>query len=278
MKQIARGLALVRGCLAVVSEVPLLLVPGLVHALSTTAVVLLVLTSFRDDGAAGAGILLLFACLLVTTTVGVLCAAVVVAVTADRMDGGSAGLRHGVDRVRRHLPTLLLWGLTSATVGTVLRTVEERLGPVGRWMTSGVGVLFSLGTLLVVPVLVLEGGRPGAALRRSASLFRRQWGPTAVGETGLALVLGIAFGLFAIVVAVPLSAFGTSAAVAGVVGVLALLIATSATCSAVLSTALHRVATGGDGGAFGDLTDAFRQRRSTYQPSYAAPHGQWDAS
>ena len=266
-----------RGSLAVVRQVPSLLVPGLVHACSVLAVGALLIATAEPGRRTGTSVALLLAGLLVVTCVGTLCAAVVVAVTTERMAGRQAGLRDGVARATTHLPALLAWSLLSATVGAALRLLEERLGPVGRWLASGAGVLFAVGTLLVVPVLVVEGRAPLPALRRSVRLFRARWGEAAVGDVGLGLVLLLAF-LPAFAVACALLATSTTAGAAALVVLLAAHLSTASTATAVLSAALHRVAVHGDAGPFGDLSALFQVPAARYTPSYAAPHGQWDAS
>lgn len=279
MDRLATGARLVRGSFAVIRVVPALLLPGLVHALSAAAVGVAYVLSRSAGEPTATHVGLLFAALLAVTSIGTVSAAVVVAVTADRMAGGQAGLRHGAEVAGRHLPALLAWSLLSATVGTALRLLEERLGPVGRWLTAGVGGLFAVGALLVVPVLVVEGRSPAAGLRRSAALFRQRWGEAVVGDVGVGLVLLMAF-LPLLVVLCPLLLLtaGVVPAAVALVVVLAALHAVSATVTAVLSAGLHRVAVGGTGGPFGDLADLFQPRSSGYVPSYAAPHGQWDAS
>lgn len=280
MRRLATGAALVRGSLSVVRAVPTLLVPGAVHAVSVLAVGLAFVLSRRVDALTGTDVAALFLALLVASAVGTLSAAVVVAVTADRMAGGDARLRDGVMVARRHLPALLGWALLNATVGTVLRGLEERLGPVGRWLAAGAGVVFAIATLLVVPVLVLEGSRPVPAVRRSVRLFRERWGEAAVGDVGVGLVLLLAFLPVYVLVVCPLLAVGVVPAAVALVVVLAAHHATASTVTAVMSAGLHRVAVGGDGdgGPFGDLSALFAEKASRYTPSYAAPHGQWDAS
>lgn len=279
LQRLVVGFRLVGASARIVRHTPVLLVPGLVQTAALGALLALVLASGLDLEA-GPGsvrnVAVLFVGILVSTVVGVLSGAVVVAITADRLDGGQAGLREGAAVVARHLPQLLVWSLLSATVGTVLRLLEERLGPVGRWITSAVGVAFSLGTVLVIPVIVLERERAVPALRRSATLFRARFGEVVGGETGLALALSAVFLVAAGVIVPPLFAVGVVPGLIALGVLLAILLTVSAVLSAVFSVAVHRVATDRPaGGPFGDLTQAFRLRGEQFAPSYS--NSEWDA-
>ena len=276
MSRLDTGRSLLRGCFAVARAVPVLLVPGLVHAVASFALTAAFLFAvWGDDQLRAETALLLFAVLVATSVVGTLTAAVVVAMTVQTMKGLPIGLRDGVRIVVPHLPTLLVWSLLNATVGATLRVIEDR---VGRWVSWAATALFTLATLLVVPVIVLEGGSVREALRRSAALFRERWGEATVSRGGIELVLMIWWTIAVVLVVLPLTLIGMAPAIVAAVVLLAIYFAVNATTTAILSAALHRYATDGDGGPFGDLSHLFVPRGPQYQPSYAAPHGRWDAS
>jgi hypothetical protein len=270
------GWRLLLGCFAVARAVPVLLVPGLVHALASLAFAAAFLIAvrgdeqFRPETAA-----LALGLLAAAAVVGTLAAAVVVAMTTQAMKGLPAGMRDGVRIVVPHLPTLLVWSLLNATVGAAFRVMEER---VGRWFSWAAAGLFTLATLLVVPVIVLEGGSVRHALRRSVALFRGGWGEAAVSRGGIEVVLMIGWTAAVVLFVLPLTLIGMTPAIVAAVVLLAVYFAVGSTTSAILSAALHRYATDGDSGPFGDLANLFVPRGPQYQPSYAAPHGQWDAS
>lgn len=276
-RRLAVGIALARSSARVVVQVPALLVPGLLQTVALVAVVALLLGVGLDGGRGGDALALLLA-LFVTTVTGVLAGAVVVVVTADRMAGGSASLREGVAATVRHLPALVGWSLLNATVGLVLRLVEERLGALGRWVTGPLGIAFSVGTVLVVPFIVLDGAGPVAALRRSAGVVRTRAAEGFAGTTALALATGLALFGSLLLVVVPLFAVSGAAALVAM-GLLCVGWSTvGAVLQAVLSAALHRVASGQPSSpVFGDLA-RFVPAPPAYQPSYPGPHGSWDAS
>lgn len=286
MRRLVIGVRMVRVSARVALRMPVLIVPGVLQALAVVAVIALAYGALAPSSGGSVSwstrsVAVLAAALFTTTAIGTWSGAVVVALTADRLRGGDAGLRYGVAQANRHLPALLGWSLVSASVGGVLRLVEERLGPVGRALTGAAGMLFAAGTVLVVPVLVLEGARPLQALRRSASLFRQRFGETAGGELGLQAATGAALVAAIVLLACPAAVVSLPLGLA--VGALLLVayLAVTAVLHAVLSTVLHRYVTGLPvEGHFGDLAALFppRRTRPAPVPSYPGPHGTWDAS
>jgi hypothetical protein len=65
--------------------------------------------------------------------------------------------------------------------------IAERLGIIGRFIESGVGLAWTVITFLVVPVLAAEGCGPLQAIERSASLLKKTWGENLIGSAGISL-------------------------------------------------------------------------------------------
>lgn len=112
--------------------------------------------------------------------------------------GGEPTLADGLSAAGRRLPQLVGWALVSATVGMILRAIEERSEWVGRLVAGLLGVVWTMATYLVVPVLAVEGVGPVAAVKRSTALLRQAWGEGLAGGISLGLV-GFLFILPAIV-------------------------------------------------------------------------------
>ena len=85
--------------------------------------------------------------------------------------------------------------LFSATVGIVLRMIEERSAWLGRFVAGLVGLAWTLASYFVVPVLAAEDVGPAEALQRSGELFRETWGEQVAG--------GFSFGLIFTLLALP---------------------------------------------------------------------------
>jgi Family of unknown function (DUF6159) len=83
---------------------------------------------------------------------------------------------------------ILQWAFIAATVGMVLRALSERAGFIGRIVVGIIGVAWNLACYFVVPVLAFENLSPGAALYRSAELFKETWGEKVAGGFSLGLI------------------------------------------------------------------------------------------
>lgn len=201
---------------------------------------------------------------IVTYTVGIFFQAAVVAGANERLSGGDPTLGSALGAARRHLGSIVAWGVVAGTVGMILRSIQERSELLGRIVAGLVGAAWSLATFFVVPVLVLEGVSMTQAFKRSWALFKQTWGEQIGGRIGLGLaslllVLPV-FGLCALLWAAGLQI------VAVVVGVLclALLGVFFAALQAVFVTVLYRYATTGETvGGFepDDVAGAFKPKR-----------------
>src|SRR5256885_2914639 len=104
-----------------------------------------------------------------------------VAVANSRLMGGSWTFKDGLELAWERKGTILEWALVAATVGVLLRTLEERLGLMGRLIMRFIGIAWTLACYFVVPVLAFEDLTPIDALKRSSKLFRDTWGEKVIG-------------------------------------------------------------------------------------------------
>ena len=106
-----------------------------------------------------------------------------------RLRGSPVNLFHGLLAATRRLPQLLAWSLVSATVGLVIRVIEKagrNQGQYGKYFLVQIfGVLWSVATYFIVPVLVIEGLGPWKALKRSVKVLSRTWGDGIGGRIGI---------------------------------------------------------------------------------------------
>jgi hypothetical protein len=91
------------------------------------------------------------------------------------------------------------WALVSATVGLVLRMIEDRSAKIGQIVAGLLGMAWTVVSFLVVPILVIENKGPIAALKDSTTLLKKTWGEQLVSNFSFGMIfflLGIpAFGL-----------------------------------------------------------------------------------
>lgn len=178
------------------------------------------------------------------------------AVALRRLRGEPAGVRDGLALAGARVGAILGYALIAATVGLLLRMLQERLGLIGRFIVSLIGLAWTVATFLVVPVLAGEGTGPVDAVKRSVELLRRTWGENLIGNAGLGVVFGLIGFLFALVSIVlvtgAISAHSVVAVVAAI-GVVVLgfitLALVQSSLQGIYAAALYRYAEGGDAGA-----------------------------
>jgi hypothetical protein len=112
-----------------------------------------------------------------------------------RMEGGDPTVGDGLRAAWARLPAIAGWAVLAATVGLVLRMIEERSNLVGKIVAGLVGMAWSLTSFLVVPILVIENEGPVGALQRSAAMLKKTWGEQIIGN--------FSFGLIFILLALP---------------------------------------------------------------------------
>ncbi|MBZ5703160.1 MAG: DUF6159 family protein [Acidobacteriia bacterium] len=114
-----------------------------------------------------------------------------VGVANSRLMGGQWTFRDGLDLAWTRKFTILQWALVAATVGLILRNLEERMGLLGRIIIRFIGVAWALACYFVIPVLAFEDLTPIQAVKRSAKLFRDTWGEKVVGGLSIGLVFAV---------------------------------------------------------------------------------------
>jgi hypothetical protein len=189
--------------------------------------------------------------------------AAVIGTAMQRLRGEPASIRDGLTLARQHVGQIFVWALITASIGMVLRTIQERSGLIGRILVGIIGIAWNLITFFVVPVLLFEPLPVGASIKRSAQIFRERWGEQFTGNA----TIGIAIFLVAIPIIVVGGLLTAAVPVVGIaltVIAIGMLMAVGAACSGVFNAALYRYATTGDAsGAFteDDLNGSFRPRR-----------------
>lgn len=95
----------------------------------------------------------------------------------------SGGLRLASARIR----AIIAWSLFTGVVGLIIKSLEERVGIIGRWVIRLIGVAWSVASVFVVPVIVLEPGtaNPLRFLKASAGSLKKTWGESLLGYLGV---------------------------------------------------------------------------------------------
>lgn len=172
-----------------------------------------------------------------------------------RLNGGDPTVADGIRIAMSKLPAILGYAVIAATVGVILRALQERAGFIGRFVIGLIGLAWTVASFLVVPVLVSQDIGPIDAVKRSAELLKKTWGQNLIGTGGIGLVFGLGFfalvivggGLIVLAVKSGILAITITAIVAVVIALL-LLILIQAALQGVYAAALYRYATEGEAG------------------------------
>jgi hypothetical protein len=108
-----------------------------------------------------------------------------------RLAGGNPTVADGLRVAASKAGSILGYAFIAATVGMILRAIQERVGFIGKIIVGLLGVGWTMATYLVVPVLVARDIGPVDAVKESAALLKKTWGENLIGQAGL----GVAFGL-----------------------------------------------------------------------------------
>jgi len=175
-----------------------------------------------------------------------------IGVANSRLGGGTWTMRDGLDLAWARKGTIFQWALVAATVGVILKTLEERMGILGRIVMRIIGVAWALACYFVVPVLAFEDLTPFQAIKRSSKLFKDTWGERVVGAFSFRLIfllLGLpAFGLFFLSIILGIGAGGAGGAGIFLLGFALMILyfivlsAVSSAVQGVFNAALYRYA------------------------------------
>jgi len=195
--------------------------------------------------------------------VGIFFQAAVVAGAIERMNGGDPTIGSALAAASRRAGAILMWAVVAATVGTLLRFIQDRAGFLGKIVVGLVGAAWSLATFFVVPVLVLEDRSMRNTFTRSVSIFTTTWGETMVGGITLGMAAFCAWVTLVAVTALLAYVIGVAAVAVFAVGAVALMVLFNA-LNGVYLASLYRYATDGQAPAGFDaalLSGAFQPRR-----------------
>jgi hypothetical protein len=112
----------------------------------------------------------------------------IIACATIRMTGGNPTIGDGFRAAFARLPVIAGWAVVSATVGLILRIIEDRSEKVGRFVAGLLGAAWTVVSFLVVPILVVENKNPVAALKDSTHLLKATWGEQLVGNFSFGLI------------------------------------------------------------------------------------------
>ncbi|MBI2522856.1 hypothetical protein HYW19_00540 [Candidatus Woesearchaeota archaeon] len=119
----------------------------------------------------------------------------VVYTTKKRFEGGNATFGESINFAVSKINLIFLWSAVSATVGIILRIIDEMAERAGRsgqillYVTRSIlGVVWSIVTIFVIPGMVYYNLSPFDAIKKSVAVLKKTWGESLVRYYGLGLV------------------------------------------------------------------------------------------
>jgi hypothetical protein len=169
-----------------------------------------------------------------------------------RLDGGTPTLGDGLRIASSRFGAIVGYALIAATVGMILRAIEERVGFIGKIIVGLLGIGWTIATYLVVPVLAARKVGPIDAVKESATLLKKTWGENVIGQAGLGLAFGfILFGMVLVGGVLVVGAITTQnvylivTALALTIIAIGIAILVQGALSGIYAAALYRYASGG---------------------------------
>ena len=171
-----------------------------------------------------------------------------------RLKGGDPTFNDGMKIATSKIGTILGYAIIAATVGMVLRIIQERVGFIGKIVVAIIGIGWTLATYMVVPVLADRDVGPIEAVKESAALLKKTWGENVIGQAGLGIAFGLIFmgvalvggGLIFVAIASHSLVLSAIAVIATVLAIGVTLLVQAA-LSGIYAAALYRYATDGEG-------------------------------
>ncbi len=216
-ERISRSIALVKASWRILmSDKKLLAFPVLSGIVTLLVIASFVLPLVLSKGAfslatnTAAGIVLLFLFYVISYFVVIFFNVGLISCVYAKLHGRDMTIGEGISAAIRHLGTILIWAVIAATVGLILKMIEDRAGFLGQVAAAIIGGAWSLVTMFVVPVFVFEDKGVFSAVKESWAIIKKTWGESIVGNISIFLVFA-AIGLagFLIVIGALFSGIGT---------------------------------------------------------------------
>lgn len=110
-------------------------------------------------------------------------------------EGEQVSIKDGFDLASRNLYSIFIFSLMSATVGVLLKALQNNSNTFGQIVSGLIGVAWSVATYFVAPILVTSQLGPVQAMKKSMRVLKKTWGESLTGNFGLGLISFIIFGI-----------------------------------------------------------------------------------
>ena len=155
--------------------------------------------------------------------------------------GEEVTIRKGIDFSMSRISSIFAWAVFAGTIGAVLKIIQENLGSLGKIITGIIGIVWSVATFFVVPVIAYENLGPVGAFKKSANLMKEKWGERIGAGFSFFLIEVVAVLAIGIVGFVLASVNVIAGVAIAVIGILLLLTVISALKTIFISAIYHNI-------------------------------------
>ncbi|MCK4999482.1 MAG: hypothetical protein KAS23_08100 [Anaerohalosphaera sp.] len=106
----------------------------------------------------------------------------IVGCVSMRIHGHDPTIADGFKIAVSKLGLIIGWALVAATVGLILRIIEDKNRKVGAFIAAILGMAWAAISFLVLPIMVIENKKPFTALKESSVMLKKTWGDQLMGN------------------------------------------------------------------------------------------------
>jgi len=156
--------------------------------------------------------------------------------------GEEVTIKKGLQFSMSRIGAIFAWAAFAATVGTALRLLQDNLGRIGKIIVGLIGIVWSVATFFVVPVIAYENAGPLAAFKRSTELMKQKWGESLAANFSFGLVqFVLIIGLACICFLLGWFIHPVSGILLFIVGLFSVLVVMSAAKTIFISAVYHNI-------------------------------------
>lgn len=102
--------------------------------------------------------------------------------------GEDVTVRDGIRFSMSRIGAIFSWAFLAATVGLILKLIQDNAGWLGKIITGIIGVVWSIANFFVVPVIAYENVGPLEAVKRSSQIMKNKWGESLGATFSLGII------------------------------------------------------------------------------------------
>ena len=112
-------------------------------------------------------------------------------IVQGRFSGNNLGFMDGLRGAGKNFIKIFYWSLISATVGVILRIIEDKFKLIGRIVSSILGAAWGILTYFSLPSMIVGNLSVKDSFKESAAIIRKTWGETLIVNFGVGLFFGV---------------------------------------------------------------------------------------